>query len=108
VTVTTLSSVATFDFDLAIQAPSSGTLPSTLNFDLTATATEHPVDGGCAPGNLDDTTNNVASVEDTTGIPATRLLDGSMITNTNSSPQTMILTFVDSTTPLDSFSQVVL
>ena len=96
VTVTAPSNVAITDFDLAITAPTGGTLPSVLNFDLTATAAETTVSGGgCAPGDIEDTADNIASVQDTTGIPATRLLDGSMVTNTNSSPQTMILTFVD-------------
>ncbi|MEJ6785458.1 VCBS domain-containing protein, partial [Aminobacter sp. Piv2-1] len=109
ITVTAPSNVATVDFNIPVTAPASGTLPSNLNFDLTVKATETALSGGgCAPGHTDDPANNVATVTDMTGIPATRVLNGSMVTNTNSSAQTMILTFVDSSVPLDSYSQVVL
>ena len=56
---------ATPDIQFAVQAPASGTLPSELTFNATATATEVPTDGGCFdPGNLDDPSNNVATAVD--------------------------------------------
>lgn len=110
--ITAPSNVATVDFDMAVTAPASGTLPSVLNFDLTATSTEMVSllsGGGCDTNNTDITADNIASLAASTGIPSTHILDGSMVTNTNSSPQTMILSFMDASgDPLDSFSQIVL
>ena len=109
ITITAPSNLAIVDLNIPVTAPASGTLPSILNFDLTATANETPAtDGGCGTGHADDPTNNIGSATATTGIPATRLLNGSMITNTNNALQTVILTFVDATAPLDSYSQVLL
>jgi len=46
--------------------------------------------------------DNSASASATTGIPSTHLLSGSIVTNSNSSAQDMILTFVDQEHPLDA------
>ena len=98
---------ATVDLSFAVTAPASGTLPDTLNFTVTATANENPVtDGGCDVGNADLGSDNIASIADTTGIPAARLLTGNIITNTNVQPQEMILTFVDQDHSVDAFAQV--
>ena len=98
------------DLLFGIQAPSSGTLPDLLNFSVHATATETPTDGGCGPNNTDiaigNSADNSTSADASTGIPATRILDGSLITNTASGAQEMILTFVDQEHPLDAFSQL--
>ena len=99
------------DLLFAIQAPATGTLPDPLNFSMTANATETPTDGGCGPGNTDiavgNSADNTSSASATTGIPSTRLLSGTIITNSNSSAQDMVLTFVDQEHPLDAFSQLI-
>jgi hypothetical protein len=102
-----IGQTADIDLSFSITAPSSGTLPDTLTFDVTATANENPVtDGGCDVNNGDIAADNIATATDTTGIPATRLLFGNIITNTNVQPQTMILTFVDQDHPVDAFAQM--
>ncbi|MEH2470274.1 hypothetical protein V1281_000479 [Nitrobacteraceae bacterium AZCC 2161] len=99
------------DLLFAVQAPAAGTLPDPLNFSMAANATETPTDGGCGPGNIDivlgNSADNTASASASTGIPSTHLLSGSIVTNSNSSAQDMILTFVDQEHPLDAFSQLV-
>ncbi|MEY9539954.1 ATP-dependent Zn protease [Bradyrhizobium diazoefficiens] len=100
---------ATIDLSFAVTAPATGTLPSTLNFTATATATETTLHGGgVGASNADLTTDNVAAFTDTTGIPAARLLSGTIVTNSNQTAQDMILTFVDQEHPLDAFSQLVI
>ncbi|MDA9504386.1 hypothetical protein XI09_06400, partial [Bradyrhizobium sp. CCBAU 11386] len=98
---------ATIDLSFAVTAPATGTLPSTLNFTATATSTESTLHGGgVGASNVDLTTDNVATLSDTTGIPAARLLTGNFTTNTNSQVQEAILSFIDEASPLDAFSQV--
>ena len=100
---------ATIDLSFAVTAPATGTLPSTLNFTATATATEATLHGGgVGASNADLTTDNVAAFTDTTGIPAARLLSGTIVTNSNQTAQDMILTFVDQEHPLDAYSQLVI
>ncbi|MBR0955693.1 beta strand repeat-containing protein, partial [Bradyrhizobium canariense] len=100
---------ATIDLSFAVTAPATGTLPTTLNFTATATATETTLHGGgVGASNADLTTDNVAIFTDTTGIPAARLLSGTIVTNSNQTAQDMILTFVDQEHPLDAFSQLVI
>nr|WP_201723817.1 immunoglobulin-like domain-containing protein [Bradyrhizobium sacchari] len=103
------SQTATIDLSFAVTAPATGTLPSTLNFTATATATETTLHGGgVGASNADLVTDNVATFIDTTGIPAARLLSGTIVTNSNQSAQDMILTFVDQEHPLDAYSQLVI
>ncbi|HVJ34509.1 MAG TPA: Ig-like domain-containing protein, partial [Terriglobia bacterium] len=92
---------ASLDASFAVTAPASGALPGILNFTATATATETNF-GGSEPVSG----NNVSSVTVTTGIPATRILDGTITTNTASGSQEMILTFIDTAHPLDAFAQL--
>jgi hypothetical protein len=103
------SQTATIDLTFAVTAPATGTLPSTLNFTATATATEATLHGGgVGASNADLSTDNVAAFTDTTGIPAARLLSGTIVTNSNQTAQDMILTFVDQEHPLDAYSQLVI
>jgi hypothetical protein len=96
---------------LAIQAPLTSGLADTLNFDVTASAQETPTDGGCGlPGNFDlatgNSADNIASASASVEISSSRLLIGQITTNSNSSPQDVVLTFVDQEHPLDAFSQL--
>ncbi|TXH31771.1 MAG: hypothetical protein E6Q98_26430, partial [Rhodospirillaceae bacterium] len=106
VVFTVPNSVSDLDLTFHVKAPASGTLPDALNFTATATATETTVSGGLGGGNADLPENNASSVTAQTGIPATRILDGSIITNTSSGSQEMILSFIDTASSLDAFAQV--
>ncbi len=92
------------DLIFDITAPSTGTLPSVLTFNETATAypTGDTVDG-TIPVSLGGD-EQVATA--TTGIPSAHLLTGSFVTNTNVQVQEAVLSFIDESNPLDSFSQL--
>jgi hypothetical protein len=98
---------ATVDLSFAVTAPASGTIPDNLQFTVTATANENPVtDGGCGINHTDIAADNIASITDSTGVPASHILNGNLITNTASGAQEMILTFLDQEHPLDAFAQL--
>ena len=106
-TVTVPNNAASATFNIGVLAPS--TLPATITFDATATATETTISGGgTGASNVDLAGNNVATATDTTGIPVSRQLNATIQTNTNSSEQDMILTFIDKESPLDAYAQVIL
>ncbi|TDQ85260.1 hypothetical protein A8950_0312, partial [Dongia mobilis] len=92
---------ASIDQTFSITAPGTGTLPGTLNFTAVAKAEETTLSGSEIT-----TGNNVATTEATTGIPSSRLIDGTFKTNTNVNNQQLILTFVDRNNPLMAVAQV--
>ena len=93
------------DLNFDITAPSSGTLPTTLTFNETATTSPagDALDGSIAVSAGGDMQVTTA----TTGIPAAHLLTGNITTNSNSNNQIMVLSFVDSVNPVDAFAQVI-
>jgi hypothetical protein len=91
---------SSLDETFAITSPVSP-LAGTLNFTALATATETTLSGS-----EQTITNNVASTEATTAIPASRLLDGTFKTNTNVQNQQLIITFVDKNNPLMAVAQI--
>jgi hypothetical protein len=96
-----------FDETFAVQAPASGTLPSNLVFTVEAKAVETNLSGGgCDTGNTDLTSNNTATTTDQTGIPASRLLEGAFITNTNVQKQQLLITFVNAANFLEADAQI--
>ena len=98
---------ASFDETFSVKAPTSGTLPSNLVFTVDATATETNLSGGgCDTGNVDLAANNKATTSDQTGIPASRLLTGEFITNTNVQDQQLLITFVNAANFLEADAQI--
>jgi len=96
-----------FDVTFNVQAPAVGPLPTLLTFTAEAKAQETTISGGgCGPNDTEDTTNNTATTSATAGVPATRILDGAFITNTNVQHQQLLITFVSAANFLLASSQI--
>ena len=96
-----------FDETFAVKAPTSGTLPSNLVFDVDAKAVETNLSGGgCDTGNVDLAGNNTAITSAQSGIPASRLLEGAFITNTNVQKQELLITFANAANFLEADAQI--
>ncbi len=95
------------DVTFDVKAPTVGTLPSILTFTAEATAEETTISGGgCGVNDTEDTSNNEASTVATAGVPATRILNGDFITNTNVNNQQLLITFVSAANFLLASSQI--
>jgi hypothetical protein len=96
-----------FDVTFDVKAPTVGSLPTTLTFTAEAKAEETTISGGgCGANDAEDTSNNEASTVAIAGVPATRILNGDFITNTNVNNQQLLITFVNAANFLLASAQI--
>ena len=100
---------ASVNLDIAVTAPGSGTLSGNLTFAVDVNVTETNTNLDPLLGDVECTLdNNSETVSASTGIPATQILDGAVVTNTNQNNQSAVLTFQSVVSPLDAYAAILL
>ena len=97
------------NLDIPVTAPSSGTLSGNLTFAVDVNVDETNTNLDTSQGDAECTLdNNSETVSASTGIPATQILDGAVVTNTNQNNQSTVLTFQSVVSPLDAYAAILL